>query len=142
MSKPQVLIICTGNSMRSQLGEALLRHELGDKIDVYSAGTHPGYVHPLTLKSLANAGINTLGLRSKSTDEFLDKPIDLAITVCDAARERCPVFPYAKKTIHKGYPDPVSRAAAGDAQEKMDDLRELMRAELRALVLRELKLSD
>ncbi len=140
MSKYQVLVLCTGNSMRSQLGEALLRHELGEWIDVYSAGTHPSTVHPLTLQSLEDAGISTAGLRSKGVLEFLNHPMDLVITVCDSAKENCPILPGAKRTIHKGYPDPYYKPTAAGVRELMDELRDQMRTELRALVIRELDL--
>jgi arsenate reductase (thioredoxin) len=138
--KPLVLVVCTGNSMRSQLGEAMLRLELGDYIVVHSAGTHPGYVHSLTIRSLQNAGVDTSGLRSKGIGEFLHQDIDLVITVCDSAREACPFLPNARKVVHRGYPDPISRIGAQNAQERMDGLRDRIRVELRDLVIDELNL--
>jgi arsenate reductase len=107
---------------------------------VYSAGTHPSFVHPLTVNSLEALGIATRELRSKSVNEFVDKEIDLAITVCDSAKERCPYFPFAKKLVHKGYPDPVSAPGAQHPQALMDELRDQMRLELRELVTAELGL--
>jgi arsenate reductase len=139
--KPVVLVVCTGNSMRSQLGEAMLRLELGQWIEVHSAGTHPGYVHPLTIKSLADAGVDTSNLRSKGVGEFLHRDIDLVITVCDSAHETCPFIPGARKTVHRGYPDPISRVEADDSQVRMNALRDQIRTELRQLVIDELHLS-
>ncbi|RPH96824.1 arsenate reductase ArsC, partial [candidate division KSB1 bacterium] len=107
MFKPKVLVICTGNSMRSQMAEGLLRADLGDRIEVFSAGTHPTHVHSMAMAALAELGIDTSGHRSKSVNEFLNQRMDLVITVCDSAREICPIFPGAKKTVHKGYPDPM-----------------------------------
>ncbi|MBI5060501.1 arsenate reductase ArsC [candidate division KSB1 bacterium] len=138
--KPVVLVVCTGNSMRSQLGEAMLRLELGDHIEIHSAGTHPGFVHPLTIRSLHALGIDTTALRSKGIAEFLNRKLDLVITVCDSAHETCPYLPGARKTVHRGYPDPIRRIDADDAQERMNALRDQMRAELRALVIDELSL--
>lgn len=126
--------------MRSQLGEALLRHDLGDRITVSSAGTHPSFVHPLTIAALEAINIDTSKLRSKSINEFLEQSIDLAITVCDSAHERCPIFPHAKKIMHKGYPDPVSGVPGSQAQEIMNQLRDTIRVELRELVISELQL--
>ncbi len=139
-SKPRILIICTGNSMRSQIGEAMLRAELGDTIDVFSAGTRPGTVHPLTIASLEAAGIDTGSLRSKSVNEFLNTPIDLVITVCDSAAESCPTLAGAKKVVHRGYPDPVFYAGPRDPLTVMNELRDQIRAELPELVKRELDL--
>jgi arsenate reductase (thioredoxin) len=140
MTKPTVLVICTGNSMRSQLAEGLLRADLGDYIEIFSAGTHPSSVHPLTIQALQAVGIDTTPLRSKSIYEFVDRDIDLAITLCDHAKTNCPVFPRAKKTIHKGYPDPVFINSGSDPAVVFAKLRDQMRKELRKLVVKELKL--
>jgi arsenate reductase (thioredoxin) len=140
MSKPSVLVICTGNSMRSQLAEGLLHTDLGAWIDVYSAGTHPSFVHPLTIKALQEIGIETSHLRSKSVKEFIGRSIDLVITVCDSAHEACPFFPGARKLIHQGYPDPVSIRPGADLADVFSELRDQMRRELRDLVVKELNL--
>jgi arsenate reductase len=137
-----VLVICTGNSMRSQIAEAVLRMELGDRIEVFSAGTHPGTVHPLAIAVLADIGYDALQHRSKSVNEFLDMPMDLVITVCDSAREACPVFPGARKTVHHGYPDPVSFSSPSERERLMADMRDRMRRELCALVIKELNLDE
>lgn len=103
----RVLVVCTGNSARSILGEALLRHLGGDHIEAHSAGTHPGSVNLLSLRVLEEAGISTEGLRSKSINEYLGQRFDYVITVCDDARDACPVFPGVHESMHWGFPDPA-----------------------------------
>jgi protein-tyrosine-phosphatase len=103
----RVLFVCWGNSARSLLGEALMRHLGGDRVEVHSAGIEPRGVHPLTLRVLEEAGLPTAGLRSKSIDEYLGQRFDYVITVCDDARGACPVFPGVAESLHWGYPDPV-----------------------------------
>jgi arsenate reductase (thioredoxin) len=138
--KPRVLVVCTGNSMRSQLAEGLLRADLGDKIEVFSAGTHPSYVHELAIQALSEVGIDASKHRSKSIKEFAKQPLDLLITLCDSARETCPVFPGARRTIHKGYPDPIFLQPGASPAEVFANLRDRMRVELRELVVKELNL--
>ena len=140
-NKPKVLVLCTGNSMRSQMAEGLLRHDLGNQIEVFSAGTHPSYVHPNTIKALAEIGIDISDHRSKSVNEFIDKNIDLVITVCDSAQVNCPVWPGARKTVHKPYWDPYDMTPEQDPDEIFAELREKMRAELIPLVKSELGLA-
>jgi arsenate reductase (thioredoxin) len=106
MSKPRILILCTGNSCRSQLAEALWRHVAGDQYEVMSAGVVPKDIHPLTLKVLAEIGVSTTGLRSKHVDEFFGQHFDLVITVCDPARDQCPVFPGQCRHEHWPFDDP------------------------------------
>lgn len=104
----RVLVICWGNSARSILAEALLRHHGGDDFDVNSAGIEPKGVNPFTLRVLDQAGLDHEWARSKSVDEFLDQSFDYVITVCDEARQVCPVFPGKKQTVlHWGYEDPA-----------------------------------
>jgi arsenate reductase (thioredoxin) len=117
-----VLFLCTGNSARSILGEALLRHRGKDRFHAFSAGSHPkGQVHPLALETLRRMHLETTGLRSKSWDEFAtaDAPrLDFVFTVCDnAANEVCPLWPGQPMTAHWGLADPAS--AAGTDEEKM-----------------------
>jgi arsenate reductase len=126
--------------MRSQIAEGVLRLDLGNKIEVFSAGTHPSYVHPLALSALGELGVDTSEHRSKGVNEFLGEDIDLVITVCDHARETCPVLPGARKTIHKGYADPVHLSSGTYAEEVMGKLRDRMRRELKELVIKELNL--
>ena len=104
----RVLFVCTGNSARSILAEALLRHVGGSAFEARSAGTHPAGVHPLAEQVLAGAGIPIAGLRSKAIDEVADERFDYVITLCDDARAVCPVFPGADQSMHWGYTDPGS----------------------------------
>ncbi len=104
----KVLVLCTGNSCRSILAEALINHFLQGKWLAVSAGTAPSQVNPLALKVLQELNVDTHGLRSKSVEEFLDMPdLDLVITVCDHAKESCPIFPGPVKGIHIGIDDPA-----------------------------------
>jgi arsenate reductase len=113
----KVLILCTGNSARSIIAEYLLRLKGKGRFEVYSAGSHPtGRVNPLALWVLEDRyGIDATGARSKSWDEFGDLRFDFVITVCDNAREACPVFPGSPVVAHFGSPDP---AAAGGTEEQ------------------------
>jgi protein-tyrosine-phosphatase len=120
----RVLVVCTGNSARSILGEALLRHLGGDRIEAHSAGTHPGTVNPLSLRVLEEAGISTVGLRSKSVNEYLGQRFDYVITVCDDARDSCPVFPGVHASMHWSYPDPAK--ADGTDDERLDAFRAVL----------------
>ncbi len=104
----RVLFVCTGNSARSILAEALLRARGGPDFEVHSAGTEPKGLHPLTLRALEEAGIPTEGLRSKSVAEYLGQRFDYVITVCDRARQVCPVFPGEHASLHWGYEDPAA----------------------------------
>jgi len=103
----RVLFVCTGNSARSQLAEALLERIGGSDFDVDSAGTEPRGVNPYAIRVLADAGIDWSRARSKSVDEFLDRPFDYVITVCDRARQSCPVFPGQHNSLHWGLEDPA-----------------------------------
>ena len=130
MTKKQVLILCTGNSCRSQMAEGLINHYLGDTWQAYSAGTDPsGYVHPLAIKAMSDLGIDLAENRSKSTDEFRDMALDQVITVCDDAAENCPLWLGSGNVTHIGFPDPAK--ATGTDQEIFavfrqvrDDIRE------------------
>lgn len=103
----RILFLCTGNSCRSQMAEGWARHILGNRVEVYSAGTHPSVVNPKAVLVMREAGVDISSHRSKSVDEFLGKEFDLIITLCDEAETRCPVFPGKAKRIHKGFPDPA-----------------------------------
>jgi arsenate reductase len=113
----RVLFVCTGNSVRSVMAEALLRHHGGDRFEVYSAGTIPKGINPLTLRVLSDAGIDASGARSKSVDEFLGQSFDYVVTVCDEARQVCPVFPGVHESLHWGYEDPAE--ATGTEEERL-----------------------
>ncbi|WP_353655793.1 arsenate reductase ArsC [Thermomicrobium sp. CFH 73360] len=118
----RVLVVCTHNAARSQMAEALLRWMAGEAVEVYSAGTEPTAVHPLTIRVLEELGIHTGGLRAKSVEEFLGQTFDYVITVCDQARERCPVFPGGEQ-IHWSFPDPA--AVEGNEEEKLEAFRQV-----------------
>ena len=108
----RVLVLCTGNSCRSQMAEAILRDLGGGRVEAFSAGTHPSPVKPLTIRALDEIGLDIRGARSKPMTEFLGQPFDVVVTVCDDAREACPVFPGGGRTIHVPFDDPAM--AAGD----------------------------
>jgi len=114
MSKQRVLILCTGNSARSQMAEGLLRHLAGDRFEVFSAGTKPVGLNPIAVKAMSEVGIDIANHRSKSVDEFLGHQFDYVITVCDNARESCPIFPGGGARIHQSFEDPA--AAPKDRQ--------------------------
>jgi arsenate reductase len=107
MNPIKVLFVCTGNSARSQIAEAVLGRLGGDEFEVQSAGTEPKGVHPLTLRVLADAGIDWSSATSKSVVEFLGRPFDYVITVCDNARQSCPVFPGVHESRHWDLEDPA-----------------------------------
>ena len=119
----RVLFVCTGNSARSVMAEALLRHHGGDRFEVFSAGTEPKGVNPLTLRVLAEAGIDASWARSKSVDEYLGQSFDYVVTVCDQARQSCPVFPGVHESLHWGYEDPA--AAEGTDEERLAVFRKV-----------------
>lgn len=103
----RVLFVCTGNSARSQMAEAILRHEGRGDFEVFSGGVDPRGVHPLTVRVMAEIGLDIGAARSKSISEFRDQSFDYVITVCDRAREACPVFPGAVNALHWGFDDPA-----------------------------------
>jgi len=113
----RVLFVCTGNSARSIMAEALLRHHGGADFEVYSAGTEPKGINPLTLRVLGESGMSLPDARSKSVTEFLDQRFDYVVTVCDQARQTCPVFPGSHHSLHWGYEDPA--AAEGSEEERL-----------------------
>jgi arsenate reductase len=102
------LFLCTGNSARSIIAEALLKSAGKEAFDVHSAGTDPKGINPYTLRILEQDGFDTTGFRSKSLNEYLDERFDYVITVCDRAAERCPVFPGDPQRIHWSFPDPAA----------------------------------
>lgn len=113
----RVLFVCTGNSARSVLAEALVRLKGGAAFEVHSAGTHPKGINPLTLRILAEAGIDASWARSKSVTEYLGQQFDYVVTVCDEARQVCPVFPGVHESLHWGYEDPAE--ATGTEEERL-----------------------
>ena len=121
MDKKSALFLCTHNSARSQMAEGLLNHLRGDRYQAYSAGTEPGAVHPLAVKVLAEIGIDISAHQSKHVREFVDRELDLVVTVCDNAREACPFFPGAKAVEHESFPDPA--AVVGSEETKLTAFR-------------------
>lgn len=115
MNKPRrVLILCTGNSARSQMAEGILRHDGGKEFEVSSAGTKPGTVRPEAIKVMAEIGIDISGHHSKSVDEFTGRDFDYVITVCDNAAENCPVYPGRTTRIHQSFEDPPPPTVGDD----------------------------
>lgn len=112
----RVIFVCTGNSARSQMAEALLRRDGGSAFEVVSAGVNPRPVHPLTIRALAKVGIDISGAKSKPIGQFLGQRFDFVITVCDRARATCPVFPGGAQTLHWGVDDPAE-ATGTEAQQ-------------------------
>ena len=117
----RVLFLCTGNSCRSQMAEAIVNARLGDRWQAYSAGTRPAaYVHPMAIQVLQEIGIEHQGY-SKSIEEIKDIPFDLVVTVCDSAAEECPLWLGAGRRVHMGFPDPAK--ASGSHEEIMAEFR-------------------
>jgi arsenate reductase len=120
--KPKVLFLCTGNSARSQMAEAFLRHYAGDRFEVYSAGLEPKEIHPYTRQVMAEVGLDLAGHRAKSVLEFLGKVhFGYLITVCADAERNCPTFPGVAKRYHWPFPDPA--AFEGSEEEKLAQFR-------------------
>jgi arsenate reductase len=117
VNKKRILILCTGNSARSQMAEGLLRHLAGDRFEVESAGTRPGSVRPEAIAALRELGIDISSHRSKHVDEFAGQQFDYVLTVCDNAKETCPVFPSRSMMIHQAFDDPA--ASMGSEAERM-----------------------
>ncbi len=131
----RILVLCTHNARRSQLAEALLRWLAGDRCEVVSAGTEPGSIDPRVFEVLHELGVPTDGLHSKSVEAFRTTAFDLVITVCDHAREHCPVFPGAPRMLHWSLPDPGQ--AGGSPEQQLDAFRRV-RDELRERICREI----
>ena len=121
--KTKILILCTGNSARSQMAEGLLRHMAGDRIEVHSAGTRPATVRPEAIAVLAELGIDIRGHSSKHVDAFAGQRFDYVITVCDQAKESCPVFPAGTRRIHWSFADPA--ATTGDEPHRLAEFRRI-----------------
>jgi len=119
--KKRVLILCTGNSARSQMAEGLLRHDAGDHFEVFSAGTKPSKVRSEAISVMRELGIDISGHRSKSVDEFVGQPFDYVLTVCDNAKESCPIFPGRAVRMHQSFEDPA--AAVGSDEGGSNDAR-------------------
>ena len=128
----RVLILCTGNSARSQMAEGLLRHLAGDRFEVYSAGTKPSSVRQEAIAAMKEIGIDISGARSKHVDEFAGQTFDYVLTVCDNAAQNCPIWPGRTQRIHHGFDDPAS--VEGTPEERLaafqrvrDQIRDYLR---------------
>ena len=136
--RKRVLVLCTGNSCRSQMAEGWINHLLGDRWEARSAGTAPAErVHPLAVKAMAEAGVDVSGGTPEHVSVHLDQPWDLVVTVCDSAQETCPAFPRPVPKLHISFFDPA--AAKGTDDEKMavfrrvrDEIRDRLVPEVRA----------
>jgi arsenate reductase len=136
--KRKVLILCTGNSARSQMAEGLFRHEGGDRYEVFSAGTRPSIVRSEAIAVLAEIGIDISGQRSKSVDEFVAQPLDLVITVCDNAKEACPVFPGRTQRLHWPFEDPAhAEATEEERKAAFRKVRDQIRGKIREFLAAE-----
>lgn len=120
-NKKSILVLCTGNSARSQMAEGLLRDVFGDRFEVFSAGTKPSIVRPEAIKVMAEIGIDISEHRSKSVDEFADREIDYVLTVCDNAQDNCPYFPARTRLIHHAFADPAD--VEGDEEIRLTAFR-------------------
>lgn len=119
----KILILCTGNSARSQMAEGLLKHIMQSKYEINSAGTKPSIVRPEAIKALAEIGIDISNNRSKSVGEFANQEIDYVLTVCDNAKENCPYFPAKTKLIHHSFEDPAE--VQGSEEVRLTAFREI-----------------
>jgi len=123
MTTKRVLILCTGNSARSQMGEGLFRLEGGGVYEAFSAGTRPSSVRPEAIAVMKEIGVDISGQRSKSVEEFAGQAFDYVVTVCDNARDTCPVFPGAAERIHWSLEDPA--AVQGGEAERLAAFRRI-----------------
>ncbi len=130
--KKRVLILCTGNSARSQMAEGLLHHDAGDRFIVESAGTKPGQVRPEAVAVMKELGIDISGHRSKSVNEFAGEKFDYVLTVCDNAKESCPIFSGQANRLHRNFEDPA--AAEGSEEERLAVFRRV-RDEIRTYLV-------
>jgi arsenate reductase len=135
MERPvKILFLCTGNSCRSQMAEGWARHLKSDVIEAYSAGIEVHGMNPRALKVMAEAGVDISGHRSKHVDELKDVPFDYVVTVCDHARESCPLFLGKAKVVHVGFDDPPHLARGAKTEEEALGPYRRVRDEIRAFV--------
>lgn len=119
----KVLVLCTGNSCRSQIAEAYLRHFAGEKAEIYSAGVETHGVNPRAISAMKEDGIDISQHTSNNIDEYVNIDFDFVITVCDNAKERCPFFPTKAKKFHQNFPDPAK--ATGTEEAILEQFREV-----------------
>ena len=132
--KLKVLFLCTGNSCRSQMAEGWARALRGGEIEAYSAGVETHGLNPLAARVMAEAGVDISGQRSKLVDGLRDAPFDLVVTVCDRAREACPVFPGRVRVIHRDFDDPPRLARGAKTEDEALAHYRRVRDEIRAFV--------
>ncbi|MBI2431755.1 MAG: arsenate reductase ArsC [Candidatus Hydrogenedentes bacterium] len=132
--KIRVLFLCTGNSCRSQMAEGWARQLKSNEIEAYSAGIETHGLNPSAVKVMAEAGVDISGQRSKNVQELLDAPFDYVVTVCDNARETCPVFPGKSTVIHMGFDDPPKLARDASSEEEALSHYRRVRDEIRDFV--------
>jgi arsenate reductase len=140
--RPRTLILCTGNSARSQMAEGLLRDMTGNQIEVASAGVAPTHVRPEAIAVMEEIGIDIAGFRSKSIDEFLTQPFDFVITVCDNANQQCPMFASESRRIHWSIEDPA--VVVGNDEIRLEAFRQArneLRERLQKFVENEVRLN-
>ena len=118
-----ILVLCTGNSCRSQIAEGYLRHFANNKANIYSAGIETHGVNPKAIQVMAEDGIDIYKHTSNNIDEYMDIPFDFVITVCDNAKENCPYFPTNAQRFHQNFPDPAK--ATGDVNEVINEFRKV-----------------
>jgi len=123
MTKERLLVLCTGNSARSQMAEGLFRRAVGDRFEIFSAGTKPTQLRPEAVAVMAEIGIDISGHRSKSLDDFVGQEFRYVITVCENAKETCPIFPGEAERIHWSFDDPA--AVAGDEETRLGAFRKV-----------------
>jgi len=130
--RKKVLFICTHNSIRSQMAEGFLNHLFSDRYEAFSAGTRPDKVHPLAIDVMAEVGVDISQQHTKSIEEMLDHYFDIVVTVCDSAREECPLYPGGTELIHHDFEDPASYD--GPVEERIERFRRV-RDEIRAWIM-------
>lgn len=134
MKKTRILFLCTGNSCRSQMAEGWTRRLRADEYEPYSAGVAPKAVDPLAVRVMAEAGVDISGQRSKGLEELSGIDFDVVVTVCDGAREACPLYPGETRVVHRSFDDPPALAAeAADGEEALGIYRRV-RDEIRGFV--------
>ena len=136
LPKLKVLFLCSGNSCRSQMAEGWARKLRSDRIEAYSAGAEPAGVHPLALQVMSESGVDISRQRSKHVDELSGTDFDLVVTLCDSAREHCPIPPSATRVRHVGFDDPPKLARNARSEEEALGVYRRVRDEIRQFVKR------
>ena len=133
-AKKRILFLCTGNSCRSQMAEALVNHLRGEEYQAFSAGVSPHGLDPRAVQAMAELGLDISANRSKDASEFLEQQFDYIVTVCDNARENCPFFPGAAQRVHAGFADPPFLALEAKSEEEAMTHYRRVRDEIRSFV--------